>query len=49
MLAISPPCSFSSRWCSNWPASGSLSALGFITAGLLCLALQLDGIGRARI
>lgn len=28
---------------------GSLSALVFITAGLLCLALQLAGVGRTRI
>jgi hypothetical protein len=28
---------------------GSLGALVFITAGLLCLALQLAGVGRSRI
>jgi hypothetical protein len=30
-------------------AIGLLDALVFITAGLLCLALQLAGVGRSRI
>jgi hypothetical protein len=30
-------------------AIGPLGALVFITAGLLCLALQLAGVGRSRL